>query len=278
MTPKMLVKRMLQNSAVRNRFRLCLYFPVDAWESITSERPPLVAPRGMRFNDTRTYLSLAKHGLSLLVQHCRLQPHHNVLDVGCGSGSMALPLFDYLRTGTYEGFDIVPSWITWCQEHITRKNPRFRFTFVDVYSKHYNSTGKLTSDTLNFPYGDALFDCVMLMSVFTHMLPAGIHNYIREISRVMKTGGNAFITTFLLNEESRQAIKDQRTALPFAHRLGDCFVMDNVFPETAIAIPEDQMMAWFSEAGLQVTSVTRGSWAGRSGPENLHDNVVLHKL
>ena len=96
MTPKMLVKRMLQNSAVRNTIRIGLYSPVDAWELVARKKPPLIPPRGMRFNDTRTYLSLAKHNLNQLTQHCQLRPDHNVLDVGSGSGSMALPLLDYL--------------------------------------------------------------------------------------------------------------------------------------------------------------------------------------
>jgi hypothetical protein len=191
---------------------------------------------------------------------------------------MALPLLDYLTTGSYEGFDIVPSWITWCQAHITRTNPRFRFAFIDVYSKHYNSSGKLTAEALKFPYDGDVFDCVMLMSVFTHMLPAGIRNYIHELSRVMKPGANAFVTTFLLNEESGAAITNGMSLLAFPHQLGECLVMDEVFPETAIAVPEDQMMSWFSEAGFRVTTAMYGSWAGRSDRENLHDDLVVQKL
>jgi cyclopropane fatty-acyl-phospholipid synthase-like methyltransferase len=255
-----------------------MYFPVDVCEIVSRKRPPLIPPRGMRFNNTRTYISLGKHGLDSLIRHCQLRPDHRVLDVGCGTGSMALPLIDYLAGGTYQGFDIVPSWITWCQEHITRRNPRFRFDFIDVYSRHYNSTGKLTSETLKFPYEAESFDFVMLMSVFTHMLPAGIHNYINELSRVMKHGAKGFITTCLLNAESNKAIANGHTALPFPHTLGECRVMDKFFPETGIAVPENEILAWFSEAGLRVTTTMYGSWAGRSEPQNLHDNLVVERL
>jgi SAM-dependent methyltransferase len=211
-----------------------MYFPVDVCEIVSRKRPPLIPPRGMRFNNTRTYISLGKHGLDSLIRHCQLRPDHRVLDVGCGTGSMALPLIDYLAGGTYQGFDIVPSWITWCQEHITRRNPRFRFDFIDVYSRHYNSTGKLTSETLKFPY--------------------------EAESWVMKHGAKGFITTCLLNAESKKAIANGHTALPFPHTLGECRVMDKFFPETGIAIPENEILAWFSEAGLRVTTTMYGSW------------------
>jgi cyclopropane fatty-acyl-phospholipid synthase-like methyltransferase len=269
---------MLQNSTVRNTVRLCVYFPVDVCEVVARKKSPFIPPRGMRFNDTKTYLFLGKRGLDSLIQHCQLRPDHKVLDVGCGTGSMALPLTDYLTNGSYEGFDIVPSWIAWCQRHITRRNPLFRFVFVDVYSKHYNSSGKLTAETLKFPYDEGVFDCVLLMSIFTHMLPTGIRNYIHELSRVMKTGGHAFITTFLLNEESTAAINDGRSAISFQHSLDGCLIIDKIFPESAIAVPERQLLAWFSEAGLRVTNTMYGSWAGRKGRENLHDDVVVQKL
>jgi ubiquinone/menaquinone biosynthesis C-methylase UbiE len=272
-----LVKRILGNSTVRNAVRMCVYFPVELYETITRKRSPLIPPRGMRFNDTNTYISLGKRHLDLLASDYQLRPEDNVLDVGCGTGSMALPLTGYLTVGKYEGFDIVPSWIAWCQSHITPGNPSFRFIFIDVYSKHYNSSGKLTADTLKFPYQSGTFDCVLLQSIFTHMLPAGIRNYLHELSRVMKTGARASITTFLLNKESSAAIQNGRSAIPFQYRLGDCLVIDQMFPESAIAVPEDQLMAWFSEAGLAVTKIAYGSWAGRNGCENLHDDLMVHK-
>jgi ubiquinone/menaquinone biosynthesis C-methylase UbiE len=278
MNPKMVAKRILQNSGFRNTVRVCIYSPTDMFETIAGKKPPLVPPRGMRFNDTKTYLSLAQINLKSLIQYCQLQPDHKVLDVGCGTGSMALPLLEYLSSGSYDGFDIVSPWITWCQNNITRKDSRFRFKFVDVYSKQYNSSGKLTSETLKFPYDQEVFDFAMLMSVFTHMLPVAIRNYIQELSRVMKTGAKAFITTFLLNEESAAAIKDGKSLLSFRYPLGDCMVIDEFYPEAAIAAPEQQVMSWFSEAGFRTISVMYGSWAGRSGRENLHDNIIVQKV
>jgi SAM-dependent methyltransferase len=276
-TPKKIAKRLLQNSSVRNTVRMCVYFPVDVYESVTRKSHSLIPPRGMRFNDTSTYISAGKKGLAEIIDACSLQPHHRVLDVGCGSGSVALPLLSYLQQGSYDGFDIVPSWVLWCQKHITAANPRFRFEFVDVYSKHYNSSGTITSETLKFPYDNDSFDCVMLMSIFTHMRLAGIHNYINEIARVMKLGGHAFITTFLLNEESRKSIVDGKSSLAFPYPFEGCLTLDEVFPETAIAVPQNHITDWLAQAGLQLEHVNYGSWADRPGRQNLHDNLIIKK-
>jgi ubiquinone/menaquinone biosynthesis C-methylase UbiE len=229
----------------------------------------------MRYNNLPTYLSLAKRGLEQLISYCQLRPNDHVLDVGCGTGSMAVPLTTYLNGGRYEGFDVVPLWINWCQRHISRSYPNFRFKHIDAYSRHYNSTGKLQADMLHFPHESQSFDCAMLMSVFTHMLPDGIRNYINELARVLRPGGSAFITALLLNTESRAAIGEGRSVFPLRHQYGDSLVVDPQFPETTIAIPESQLCQWFAETGFEITRVMYGSWAGRIGPENLHDNLVV---
>lgn len=56
-----------------------------------------------------------------------------MLDVGCGSGRMALPLTGYLNSeGRYAGFDISQKAIAWCQEHITSAHPNFQFEVSDI--------------------------------------------------------------------------------------------------------------------------------------------------
>lgn len=43
------------------------------------------------------------------------------------------------------------------------------------------------------------------MSLFTHMLPEGLERYMSEF--VLKNGGRAFMTFYLLNDESLRAIE-----------------------------------------------------------------------
>ena len=120
-----------------------------------------------------------------------------MLDIGCGIGRMAVPLTRYLNEqGSYEGFDIVAEGIDWCTKKITPKYPRFSFHLADVYSQKYNPEGTFSASEYPFPFKDESFDLVFLTSVFTHMLPPDVENYMKEISRVLKRNGSCLITFF----------------------------------------------------------------------------------
>jgi hypothetical protein len=69
--------------------------------------------------------------------------------------------------GSYDGFDVVPSGVAWCQATITSRHPHFRFQHVDIYNKTY----------FRLPYADNTFDFAFLAPVFTHILPDDIENY-----------------------------------------------------------------------------------------------------
>jgi SAM-dependent methyltransferase len=231
----------------------------------------------MRFDSAESYVHLGKITLAALQEFCELRPDSRVLDVGCGAGRMAAAFVGYLTSGEYEGFDIVSSWINWCQENMTRQYPNIRFVWADVYSKHYNSNGKVEAKDFVFPYENNSFDCALVMSVFTHMLPAGIENYIRQLARVLKVGSKAFVTTLLLNNESFKAIENGTSVFDLRSQIGDCRVVDPDFPETTIAIPEEHMLKWLAEAGLKPT-VMYGSWSGRKNCHGLHDDIIVEKL
>jgi SAM-dependent methyltransferase len=70
-----------------------------------------------------------------------LAPHHRVLDVGSGIGNLALGLKDFL-TSTYDGLEIHPEAVAWCQRAITPRYPAFRFHRADVASRAYNRPGR----------------------------------------------------------------------------------------------------------------------------------------
>ena len=62
--------------------------------------------------------------LGYLVDLCGLQPGDAVLDVGCGSGRMALPLTGYLNSeGHYAGFDVSRDAIAWPWSSIPPRHP-----------------------------------------------------------------------------------------------------------------------------------------------------------
>lgn len=208
-----------------------------------------------------------------------LKPYHNVLDVGCGIGRMAVPLTSYLNPdATYWGLDIVKHGIKWCQNKITPKFPNFRFFHSDIYNSLYNQKGDIESDKFEFPFEDGSFDFIFLTSVFTHMLSSGVEHYLKEISRVLKPNGTCFITFFILYDESRKNIRKGLGSFPFDLENGDCVPINADDPVVAVAYNQDYLFQLFETSGLKIQEpINYGSWCGRKEYTSYQDIVVLNK-
>lgn len=183
-----------------------------------------------------------------------VRPHHDVLDVGCGTGQKAIWLTNYLTSGRYEGFDIIPDSIKWAQANITPRHPNFRFLLADIYNKTYNPAGSLAAERWEFPYEDESFDFVLLLSVFTHMLPAGVVHYLSEIRRVLRPGGKCLATYFLLTPESLKAIERgwNQHQFPFAHDEEGYRLFREDSPEAAVAYHEEFVAEAYARCGLTI--------------------------
>lgn len=190
-----------------------------------------------------------------------LRPSDRVLEIGSGIGNLALAVAPD-RTGTYDGIEIQPEAVAWCQSAITSRYPRVRFHHADIFSSAYNPHGRLTADGFRFPFADASFDFVYLGSVFTHMLPADVAHYVAEIGRVLTPGGTTAASFFLLDEDRRAAVDAGRSFIPFpfADESGRARLHDRERPEAAIAIDETFVLAAYSRAGLAVERIRRGDW------------------
>jgi SAM-dependent methyltransferase len=201
-----------------------------------------------------------------------LRPEHRVLDIGSGVGNLALGLAEYLRGG-YDGVEIHGEAVGWCQRAITLRYPHFRFHRADIASRAYNPQGTVSASTYRFPFADHSFDFVLLSSVFTHMLPEDVENYVREVSRLLRPGGICVASYFLLNDESRAGVDARRSFMTFSipHASGVCRLHSDSVPEAAVALEEAFVMAIYERAGLVVRSLRRGKWWSGEA----HDQDVL---
>jgi SAM-dependent methyltransferase len=265
---------------VRRILRAPYLLALDGLDAVLGRRDELVPPRHLNYAYSAVggFLEAGQEFLTYFRDLCGLEPQHRVLDVGCGIGRMAVPLTKYLTSGSYEGLDIVPSGIGWCSSHITPKYPRFRFQIADIYNKQYNPGGTRRSSEYRFPYSGADFDFVYLASVFTHMLPSDLENYIGEISRVLRAGGKCFFTFFLLNEEARRGLKSGTSALRFEYALDGCWTTDPRTPETAVAYDETVIEPLLQRHGLTLETVRHGAWSGRKDYLSYQDIVVGTKM
>jgi SAM-dependent methyltransferase len=166
--------------------------------------------------------------------------------------------------------------IRWCRKNITPRFPNFNFHHIDVLNKQTNRKGKLPASSYRFSLTDGQFDFVFLTSVFTHMLLEDIENYLKEISRVLKTGGRLLASYFLLNEEARTLLKAKGTR--FKYPYGTSLVIDPKLPEASIAHQEETIRILYRKFNLSIIEPIRyGSWSGRDEYFSSQDLILAEK-
>jgi SAM-dependent methyltransferase len=229
--------------------------------------------------DEQDFKRAGREYFGFFTELCDLKPHEHVLEVGSGVGRKALPLTQYLTSeGRFEGLDIVPEGVAWCNEQISARYPHFNFQVADIYNTRYNLDGKVKAEDYTFPYEDGQFDFVFLASVFTHMLPEGMDNYFAEIVRVMKPGARCLITYFLYDDEAIGSMERGESKLEFPYDYGDYRVHVKEDPEGTIAYREDVVRDLYTKHGLVIREpVHHGMWSGRDQWLTWQDLIVADR-
>lgn len=112
----------------------------------------------------------------------RLEPGESVLDVGCGTGTLAIVAKRRVGpTGTVHGIDASP-------EMIARAGKKARKAGVEVFFKNG------LAEALPFP--DAQFDAVLTTVMLHHLPREPRQRCAREMRRVLKPGGRVLAVDF----------------------------------------------------------------------------------
>jgi SAM-dependent methyltransferase len=227
---------------------------------------------------TGDYAAVGKIFFKILVEQGGLKPHHRVLDVGCGIGRIAAPLTQYIQaSGSYDGLDIVDVGIDWCRREISPRFPNFRFHHANVFNRGYNPRGKYDAATYRFPFDDGEFDFVFLTSVFTHMLPIELLNYLAEVARVMKRGATCLITYCLRNKESMELNAEYKNIWCWSPMNG-YWTTNPKNPEDLTSYDERFIRGLYDGNGLAIDAFHYGSWCGRTDTLTQQDVIVARKV
>jgi SAM-dependent methyltransferase len=255
------------------------HFPAYHIGRLSGLRDPLLPPNWLHSVGGWDFKEVGETFLQYFVNLAGLRPDHRVLDVGSGTGRMALPLTKYLTAGSYEGIDIVASSVRWCQNAYASRHPNFRFHLSDIYNKEYNPEGKVKASEYKFPFETASFDFVFLTSVFTHMLPEDMENYLSEVARVLTVGGRLFVTYFLLNAESLKLIEEKSSFHNFEYELEGCRVERENVPEYAVAYNESAIRSLYRKYGLSISEpIYYGFWCGRKNGLSWQDIIIATRV
>ncbi len=153
-----------------------------------------------------------------------------LIDVGCGSGRLAIPLSKTHR-GAYLGTDVVPDFVEFARERCRRPDWRFE-----------------VADSLRIPAPDQSADMVCFFSVLTHLLHEHSYLYLEEAKRVLKPNGR-IVFSFL---EFRMPFHWSVFASTVDNARGRDEHPLNVF------IERDAIHTWAGHLGLSVVDVHDG--------------------
>ncbi len=149
----------------------------------------------------------------------------------------------------------------------------------DLYNKRYNPTGHYLAEEYTFLFAEESFDFIFLTSVFTHMLPEGVKNYLEEIARLLRPDGRAFITFFLLNEKQQMLAAQGHNDIDFNYGSGPYRVRSEVVLESAVAYKEDFLRQLLPQCGLEISKpIHYGAWSGRVGGLSYQDILLVRPV
>lgn len=259
---------------LRYFIRRIIYLPQDLFANSNS----LVPPKGLIFTGRGDFLKTGNQFFSYFQKYCDFTKDSAVLDIGCGIGRMAIPFTNYLsEKGRYEGFDIVKMGIDWCNKNINNRFPNFTFKLIPLKNDLYCLDTDENAAELQFPYENDSFDLVFLTSVFTHMMPLDVENYIKEIQRVLVKDKKCFATFFIIDEEDETA-QNSSGSKNFPHNFGNYYLMDKNVKEANVAFKKSYIMELLKKNNLEPTHFIRGNWSGIQNTElNEHQDILIFK-
>jgi SAM-dependent methyltransferase len=144
-------------------------------------------------------------GLFQALMFARLdgRPAPGILDVGCGTGKLAVAADALLGPdGRYVGIDIQAEAIEFCRRQYPA--PRFEFHHLPARNPFYVEQAATRP---GWPVADASVDLVTAVSVWTHFQPEDAVFYFGEVERALRAGGTALLTFFLLDETYQQNLE-----------------------------------------------------------------------
>lgn len=236
-----------------------LYEPLDCLNRLIngkSKYPPIASRQAVgNLNDFEGSSAEYVAYLRLL---CGMNYQSRLLDIGCGCGNLLLdttgsgPL--YTKVAHYLGTDTDASAIEWCQSHLREYNTRFACT-KDLRGIEAES-----------------FDVIVCKSLFTHLMPSELVDYLAEIKRLLVPGGRCLSTWFLLDGT------EPKGKLTFRHKVGDGFysVERKTKPNLAVAYRADWVYKCLNIANFRQTTYP-GTWTGSTKGLSFQDIIVIEK-
>jgi len=128
-----------------------------------------------------------------------LQPHHTILDIGCGTLRGGRHSIKYLNTSYYYGIDISPKAIAYAKQLVYQEGLSDKSPHLLVSEK---------KDLKFLEFSGKTFDYILAQSVFTHLKPEHIKECLENIGSIMHENSAFYFTYNKGKEYMRVSLKD----------------------------------------------------------------------
>ncbi len=209
---------------------------------------------------------------TLMFIHLDKKGNNRILDVGCGTGILAISSEPFIgEKGCYVGIDVMKKDIEFCRSNYHKS--KFSFIYFDVDNPMYAPHQK--KEKMKWDLDNDSFDLVTALSVWTHLKEEDAIFYLKEVSRVLKPGAKAIITFFILDNLYEESLNMRRNERGKYHMTSqDRWIFDQPaygsdawfhpqwakVPESAIGITTDGLNRLMVETGLKKIVSYPGNW------------------
>ncbi len=151
---------------------------------------------------------------SVFYQSVKEKEGNHFLDIGCGTGLLGIAAQPLTANGgSYTGIDIMEYDVKYCKKHFTESN--YQFIHFDIANPTYAKTQN--QELKPWPVENNSKDIVTALSVWTHLSERDAKFYLKEVARVLKSGGKAVITFFYLDELYQDSLPKRKDAVGRFH-------------------------------------------------------------
>jgi SAM-dependent methyltransferase len=209
---------------------------------------------------------------TLIYQTVRNKTGNTIADIGCGTGLLGIASEPFVgEGGKYTGIDVMKEDIEFCRSHYTF--PNYEFIYFDVANPTYAAAQ--SADLKHWPLADGSQDLVTALSVWTHLNERDGVFYFKEIQRILKTGGKAIVTFFLLDEQYEASLSRRSDSTGRYHGTVQNDWIFNIsaydsknwftvptaqHPEDAIGITKEGLNILLASSGLKLVHNYPGNW------------------
>ncbi len=208
---------------------------------------------------------------TLIYLHLDKYEGNKILEIGCGTGLLAIACEPFIKGGKYIGIDIMKDDINFCSDHYSSVD----FEFLHINTRNPFYAPRQAEMHARWPIESESVDLVLALSVWTHLGEEDAVFYFSELSRVLKQNGKAIVTFFLLDETYRHGLesrKDQEGAFhatkqtrwifnSSAHGSRMWFSPEwTRIPESAIGVTEAGLAHLIDSTGLKIIEHYQGNW------------------